>query len=349
MPRPMAPPFLPVTDAIISTLLPVHAAAVRFAEPTDHVTRQPCSTAIILACSPDGRVSAPVPGSPLSVPALSLRPSLSASAGPSSASPWAASERTSTCFHTARASSDSLSSSSCRLTSVRSSLPSLATASSPVLLTNGATASAVCPLDGGLQDRRPRASPSAWNSIGESNPSGAGNAVRQTWSASPSTRSATSCGIRFPSVASCGSSRRKSRSGRLAATYRRLRNGASLARATSQERSKVRFRDRTATRSRSSAVSSPFAVNRATHTLGWKAPPFGARTGCTLDSSIEYSDRAPRGTAMPFSSTKACTRSPASRIAWCSRSGSASSSSRPPSGCTSTDRGSTSSASRSRV
>ena len=172
MPQPLAPPlrpFLPVTDAIISTLLPVNAAEVRFAEPTCQVTSQPCSTAIILACSPDGRESTPVPESSSSV-----------SAGPSSASPWAVSDSTNTSFHSASTSSDSLSSSSCRLTSIRSSPPSRLTASSPVRLANGATASVRYPLDGGLQDRRRGDNPIAWNSIGETKPSGAGNAVRVT-------------------------------------------------------------------------------------------------------------------------------------------------------------------------
>ena len=204
MARPVAPPFLPETEAIISTLPPVNAAAVRFAEPTDHVTRQPCSTAIILACSPDGRASAPVPGSPSLVPAasaasavpavsavpaastasvvpaVSAAPSSAVSAGSSSASPWALSDRTNISFQAASASSDSLSSSSCQLTRIRSSPLSLPTASSPVRLTNGATASVRCPLDGGLQALRCGVSPMAWNAIGESKPSGAGNAVRVT-------------------------------------------------------------------------------------------------------------------------------------------------------------------------
>ena len=192
MPQPLALsllPLLPVMDAITSTLLPVNAAAVRFAEPMDHVTCQPCSTAIILACSPDGRASTPVPASPSfvpavsaasAVPAVSAGPSSSLSAGPSSASPCAVSDRTKISLHAASASSDSLSSSSCRLTSIRSFPLRLPTASSPVRLANGATASVRCPLDGGLQVRRPRANPIAWNAIGDSKSFGAGNAVRQT-------------------------------------------------------------------------------------------------------------------------------------------------------------------------
>ena len=95
--------FLPVTDAIISTLLPVNAAPVRFAEPTDQVTCQPCSTAIILACSPDGRASASVPGSSSRAVTVSAGPASFVSAGPSSASPWAVSDRTNTSFHAASA------------------------------------------------------------------------------------------------------------------------------------------------------------------------------------------------------------------------------------------------------
>ena len=141
MPWPVTPPLRPlrpVTDAITSTLPPAKAAAVRFAEPTVHVTSCRCSTATILACSPDGR--APAPG-----------PAPSRSAPPSSGSPWASSDRTSTSFHSARASSGSFSSSSCRLTSVRSPALSRRTASSPVRLTNGATASVRLPLNGGRQ------------------------------------------------------------------------------------------------------------------------------------------------------------------------------------------------------
>ena len=61
MPWPLVPPLRPlrpVIDAIASTLLPANAAWVRFAEPTYHVTSQPCSTANILACSPAGRALA---------------------------------------------------------------------------------------------------------------------------------------------------------------------------------------------------------------------------------------------------------------------------------------------------
>ena len=70
MPRPLAPPFVPATDAIISTLLPPNAAEVRFADPTNHVTCRPCSTAIILACNPDGRAPVPAAEVPASLTSI---------------------------------------------------------------------------------------------------------------------------------------------------------------------------------------------------------------------------------------------------------------------------------------
>ena len=47
--------FRPAISAITSTFRPSKADGVRFADPMNQVTSQPCSTATNFACKPDGR------------------------------------------------------------------------------------------------------------------------------------------------------------------------------------------------------------------------------------------------------------------------------------------------------
>ena len=202
------------------------------------------------------------------------------SASASSDSSRAASDSMQTRFHSANALSGSLSNCSRVLTSVRSPTPIPATVFKAVLPMNGATARRSPPPEIGCQGlllARPPSMPRTWNATGSSEkPSGAGNRVCETSSASARILSSTERASRSAERSGSGRRRMKSARGRHPAVRCPCMGEASVANAMSQERSKVRFRDRTATRIRDAPVSD---WKRSTQTLGWNAPPPGARTG----------------------------------------------------------------------